>query len=207
MSARVRSILSRRDTLILEHLELVRQIAHMVKRKLPQGCFDLDDLVGEGTLGLIHAASEFDPGRGVEFGAFARKRIKGAMLDSVGLSKAGTRGPESRRNWEQATRPPIAEHAKPDLDRHDGGETPDHHTNVEAQVTQRQTREHLNRAIAELPHREGVLVEMFYGRGIPIRELGRHELFGVGVSRLSQVHTSAIEQMRTYFALRGRKAA
>jgi RNA polymerase sigma factor for flagellar operon FliA len=42
---------------------------------------ELDDLIGEGTLGLLDAAGRFDPTRGIKFRTFAEQRIRGAMLD------------------------------------------------------------------------------------------------------------------------------
>jgi RNA polymerase sigma factor for flagellar operon FliA len=42
---------------------------------------DLDDLIQAGTLGLIEAAANFNPGKPVKFATFARYRIHGAIYD------------------------------------------------------------------------------------------------------------------------------
>jgi len=71
-----------RDTLILEHLPLVRWIAHRIHDRLPPE-FSLDDLVSTGILGLISAIESFDPGQNVKLGTFASFRIRGAIMDSI----------------------------------------------------------------------------------------------------------------------------
>ena len=42
---------------------------------------DLDDLIQEGSLGLLRAAQKFDPSRNVQFSTFAYPRIQGAIND------------------------------------------------------------------------------------------------------------------------------
>lgn len=74
--------LQRRDQAILEHLPLVRAIAVRVHENLPVHV-DLDDLVHAGILGLMEAAMKFDPEKAVSFPAYAKHRIKGAILDSL----------------------------------------------------------------------------------------------------------------------------
>ena len=43
----------------------------------------MDDLIAYGAKGLLDAASTFDEARGVPFIAFARHRIRGAMVDGI----------------------------------------------------------------------------------------------------------------------------
>jgi len=73
---------ARGETLIEEHLSLV----HGIARRLLQASrvdAELDDLVSSGTVGLIEAARNFDPERGIAFSTFAVPRIRGAMLDDL----------------------------------------------------------------------------------------------------------------------------
>jgi RNA polymerase sigma factor FliA len=44
---------------------------------------EVSDLVSVGVLGLIDAAGRYKPSLGVPFDAFARRRVQGAMLDSL----------------------------------------------------------------------------------------------------------------------------
>jgi RNA polymerase sigma factor for flagellar operon FliA len=74
--------LSARDRIVLAHLPLVKAIAVRVHETLPVHV-DVDDLTHAGVLGLIDAASRFDPGKQVSFASYAKHRIRGAILDSL----------------------------------------------------------------------------------------------------------------------------
>jgi RNA polymerase sigma factor for flagellar operon FliA len=67
---------------IEDHLPLVRRIARVLKRSLPD-CVDEDDLIQDGYFGLVAAAERFDPDRGVTFPAYAYRKIYGSMIDRM----------------------------------------------------------------------------------------------------------------------------
>jgi RNA polymerase sigma factor for flagellar operon FliA len=69
-----------RDHTLAEHLPTVRQVARSIHKRLPYHV-DIDDLINSGVLGLIDAFQKFNPEKGTQFGAFARFRIRGAILD------------------------------------------------------------------------------------------------------------------------------
>jgi RNA polymerase sigma factor for flagellar operon FliA len=71
-----------RDARIVEHLPLVRSIALRLYESLPVHV-DVDDLVHAGILGLIDAAARYDTEKQVSFRAYAKHRIRGAILDSL----------------------------------------------------------------------------------------------------------------------------
>ena len=71
-----------RDRIVLEHLPLVKAIAIRVHENLPVHV-DLDDLTHAGVLGLFDAVTKFDAEKNVAFHAYAKHRIKGAILDSL----------------------------------------------------------------------------------------------------------------------------
>jgi RNA polymerase sigma factor for flagellar operon FliA len=73
---------SRRDRAVCEHLPLVRAIAVRVHESLPVH-IDLDDLVHAGIMGLMDAATKYNATKKVAFAAYAKHRIKGAILDSL----------------------------------------------------------------------------------------------------------------------------
>ncbi|MGP6156374.1 MAG: sigma-70 family RNA polymerase sigma factor [Vulcanimicrobiaceae bacterium] len=70
-----------RETEIRRLFPVVRQIARRVVRIVGAG--DLDDLVGDGSVGLIRAVDTFDPARGASLEHYARKLIAGAMLNGL----------------------------------------------------------------------------------------------------------------------------
>jgi RNA polymerase sigma factor for flagellar operon FliA len=84
VSIRSRARISRetRDEIVVEHLPLVKAIAIRVHESLPVHV-DLDDLVHAGVLGLFDAVAKFDETKNVAFQAYAKHRIKGAILDSL----------------------------------------------------------------------------------------------------------------------------
>src|SRR5947209_4825295 len=71
-----------RDAIVLEHLPLVKAIAIRVHESLPVHV-DLDDLIHAGVLGLFDAVTKYDSEKNVAFHAYAKHRIKGAILDSL----------------------------------------------------------------------------------------------------------------------------
>jgi RNA polymerase sigma factor FliA len=71
-----------RDRLVMEHVTLVRTLAQRLAQRLPSQV-EVSDLISVGVLGLIDAATRYKPTLGVPFDAFARRRVQGAMLDSL----------------------------------------------------------------------------------------------------------------------------
>src|SRR5688500_9672603 len=71
-----------RDEQILKHLHLVRHSVRRLLAQLPPGV-DAENLGSAGVLGLVEAATKFDPSRGVKFETFATYRIRGAVYDEL----------------------------------------------------------------------------------------------------------------------------
>jgi RNA polymerase sigma factor for flagellar operon FliA len=84
VSARRRPKLTQehRDQIVLDHLSLVKAIAIRVHENLPVHV-DLDDLIHAGVMGLFDAVTKYDGTKNVVFHAYAKHRIKGAILDSL----------------------------------------------------------------------------------------------------------------------------
>ena len=57
-------------------------MAQRLAQRLPAQ-FELDDLISVGIMGLMDAAGRYRASTGVPFDAFARRRIRGAMLDAL----------------------------------------------------------------------------------------------------------------------------
>jgi RNA polymerase sigma factor for flagellar operon FliA len=65
----------------------IKRTALMLKSRMPWA--DLDELLQLGAVGMLEALQRFDSTRGVDFQAFASRRIRGAMID--GLRREGAR--------------------------------------------------------------------------------------------------------------------
>jgi RNA polymerase sigma factor for flagellar operon FliA len=76
------SVTEDREMLIIEHLPQVRLIARRIHERLP-GHVSLEDLISNGTLGLISAIDNFDPHQKVKLKTYAEYRIRGAILDGL----------------------------------------------------------------------------------------------------------------------------
>ncbi len=68
--------------LVRQYSDLVKRIAHHLMGRLPPSV-QLDDLVQSGMLGLMEAASQYNPDKGASFETYAGIRIRGAMIDEM----------------------------------------------------------------------------------------------------------------------------
>ncbi len=77
---------------ITGNMGLVHKIAHTLRYRLKNSLMDFDDLVSEGTLGLMDAFDKYDPKRGAKFSTYAGIRIQGRMLDAYRTTSWQKRG-------------------------------------------------------------------------------------------------------------------
>src|SRR5262249_13658173 len=70
------------NQLVLAHVGLVKALASRLAQRVPAH-IELNELVSVGMMGLVEAARGFEPALGVPFDAFARRRVHGAMVDSL----------------------------------------------------------------------------------------------------------------------------
>ena len=73
-----------KEAMIESNLGLVHSAAQAYRgRGVPY-----DDLVQEGTIGLMQAIQRFDPARGVKFSTYAAWWIRGALIEALGQAPA-----------------------------------------------------------------------------------------------------------------------
>lgn len=80
--ARIQRTQEERDRLVEKYLPLVRYVVARLPVTMP-AMLDRDDFYGVGVMGLMHAASTYDPTRGASFKTFAYTAIRGAILDEI----------------------------------------------------------------------------------------------------------------------------
>jgi RNA polymerase sigma factor for flagellar operon FliA len=230
--------LQTRDKLVMEHAPLVKTLAHRLAQRLPSQV-EMNDLISVGMLGLIDAASRYRPSTGVPFDAFARRRVHGAMLDSlrqldwaprslrrlrrdVDAAMAALRHelkrepkeaemaarlnmalPQYLETLEQLRTLDVGTVRQLESSSADGTSLlefcVDPDEGVAAQLERKELREHLARAIEQLPERERQILALSYQEELTLAEIG--EVIGVGESRVCQLRSQAIARLRT--ALRG----
>ncbi|MBV9448541.1 MAG: sigma-70 family RNA polymerase sigma factor [Streptosporangiaceae bacterium] len=171
----------RRDELVESHLALVRPIAEGIRRSLP-GSFELDDLIQAGAVGLVRAATRYQPARhgGAPFTAFAKRHIRGAILDSV-----------RRKNWVEATRmEPLEEAPEPALA-----------PVIDISIDRDKRLEKVKVAIRNLDPSKRKIVEIYYsGEDRRLEDAG--EAVGLKKSRAHELHHEALEDLRRILRVR-----
>lgn len=89
----------RRNAIVEANIALVISCAKRFAGRSVQ----MDDLVADGSVGLIRAVERFDPARGIKFSTFAIKHIEGAMRSSLGRSASAVTMPgrvrTAARRW------------------------------------------------------------------------------------------------------------
>jgi RNA polymerase sigma factor for flagellar operon FliA len=190
-----------------DELVWVRAAARRLARR-SRAPVEVDELVACGSEGLVEAARSFDPKRGVPFGAYARARVQGAMLDGLRAlaplprslhraqlaDAADARGVEARHRARfaaaqgdgllfetalSAEGQPIA--ASADL----GPET---------LAELGQLRRRVARALAELPAAESELVRRHALEEQPLAQAA--ESLGLGEARAARLYRRALLRLR-----------
>jgi RNA polymerase sigma factor for flagellar operon FliA len=67
---------------ILEHMTLVKRTAVYLRPRIPD-YIELNDMIQLGIIGLLEAEKTFDPSQGISFQAYAKIRIRGAIIDEA----------------------------------------------------------------------------------------------------------------------------
>ena len=211
-----------REARIRALIPLVRQVARRVHRMVPIA--DLDDLIGDGCIGLIRAVDAFDPARGIPLEHYARKIVLGAVLNGVRrmdpVSERKRRTMRLARNaryalaQELGTLPtmnvmachfPALTAARAEIN----ARTPlsidsplprgerwdvDDGADPQAVVLNRLDRKTVYDAIGALPPRQRRIVLAHYFGERKLRELTGP--MGISPQRVSQLHLSALRRMR-----------
>lgn len=194
-----------RDHLFLQYMPWAASVGRSVYRRISIYSLDSEDFVQNAELGLLDAMSRFDPGRGVEFRAFAKARVRGAVFNGLRalLSERGVSNDDMR----YAER--LAHLHRSDIDAFDSvvdaivglgiGYLLDHASNegagdAYAYVKRDQTNATLLQAVNRLPERLRHVITEYYFNHVPFRDLA--EAMGVTKGRMSQLHHEALNRLR-----------
>jgi RNA polymerase sigma factor for flagellar operon FliA len=91
----------------MDHLWLVEQTVRFMASNWPTHV-DRDDLYSAGQIALVESSARWDPDAGVPFEKYARRRIKGAMLDAVRNADWAPRSVRERVRHVEAARAELA---------------------------------------------------------------------------------------------------
>ena len=211
------------DELILRHAELVKRIAYHLAGRLPPSVA-VDDLIQAGMLGLMEAAANYTASRGASFETYAGIRIRGAMIDALRSLDWAPRSVHrkaravaaavreiERRTGRDARDAEIAEHMGVPLEEYyaivqdaaccrlaslddESGTSAVATTDPFRDTADDQFRASLAQAIEKLPERERLVMSLYYGDDLNLKEIG--EVLNVTESRACQLHGQALMRLK-----------
>lgn len=211
-----------RDALVVQNLPLVGYLVAEVF--LRANHLSREDLVQVGAMALIHCAEAFDEGMGVPFGAYARRRIKGAFADELRRDDWATRGARSRMTELAAVKETLAnvlkrppslgelasalgvEKSVVEASQIDASRTVTPLTDViaemvaatsqgpEEQVVEAEHADFLGHAVAALPEKMRYIVEQIYFHDRSVKELAME--LGSSHSAVSQQRAEGMRLLR-----------
>ena len=202
---------------VAENLPLVRFIAARIAANIPASV-ELDDLIQTGTLGLIDAVRRYDPSKGVPFAAYARFRIRGAILDALRSLDWATRSQRTeRKSAASAAAVAGSMEAPPRVRffslgpvvslsscRQSNEDQPaldvpcEENLHPDRLFEASEAKELVSKALNVLPDRYRKVVVMYYSGEWSMRDIGRS--LGVNESRVSQIHKAALGKMKRALA-------
>jgi len=211
-----------REAAIRALFPLVRSIGVRIARVVRAA--DLDDLIGDGSLGAVRAVDSFDPRRGPSLVAYARRLITGAMLNGLrrvdpvservrrtlriadrkrytlanALGRLPTLG-ELERHDPALRRARIAAHRNTPISldaapASDGATVADWSGEPSAAAMHAIEHASLHAALARLPLRQRQVVTLHYYGELSLHAIGRR--LKISPQRCSQLHATALARLR-----------
>lgn len=218
--------------LVREHDQMVRGVVRRVYSRLSSGahCFEEEDLVSVGMLGLLDAHKRWEPGSGVQFSTFARHRVKGAILDEIRRHDFFPRRLRAQANRIKATKAELetALGRKPtDQEVADQmGMAIDAYMQLcrdavpygfvseaayesltstaplpEQAAAAGELKTQLLAAVMELAEREQLVLDLYFTQELRLREIA--EVLDLTEGRISQIKTAALRQLKRSLAQSG----
>ena len=215
------------DALVTRHAELVKRIAYHLAGRLPPSV-EVTDLIQAGMLGLLEAAANYAANRGASFETYAGIRIRGAMIDALRKLDWAPRSVHRKaravasvireieretgrdaRDAEVAERlgVPLEEYYAivqdaascrlTSLDEVTAAAAPDS-ADPFRETADANFRAALMQAIDSLPEREKLVMSLYYGDELNLKEIGA--VLKVTESRVCQLHGQALVRLKARLA-------
>jgi RNA polymerase sigma factor for flagellar operon FliA len=211
------------DALVTRHAELVKRIAYHLAGRLPPSV-EVADLIQAGMLGLLEAAENFTANRGASFETYAGIRIRGAMIDALRKLDWAPRSVHRKARAVAAAvrdieRETGREARDGEIAQRLGISLEEYHAIVQDAASCRLAslddvmaaaaadaadpfretaddgfRAALVRAIESLPEREKLVMSLYYGDELNLKEIGA--VLKVTESRVCQLHGQALVRLR-----------
>jgi RNA polymerase sigma factor for flagellar operon FliA len=171
------------------------------------------DYAQNAMIGLLEAISRYDPERGVDFMAYAKPRVRGAVFNGL-RSYLNESAP--RQSWDARQRDryeSLQDAGEDDLltqlvstvsglavgylfDLESAPAFSSGSESVERQLDKRNVSSTLREAVKLLPEREELVLRLHYFQHVPFVEIAK--LLGLTKGRISQIHKAGITRLRSH---------
>lgn len=180
--------------LIIQYQKLVHYVIHHSKF-VDFNILDDRDYFQFGIEGLSEAVDRFDPNYGTKFETYAIQRIRGKIIDELRKISVKPRTQDEDFHYTTVSiNAPVDEDESQQLYEILPSDSPDPN-----EITEKnQAREFLDKAIQELGERERLILSLYYYENLSYKEIGK--LMNITVSRISQIHTRIIANLKTKLA-------
>lgn len=202
--------------LFFRYAPWARAVARDVYRRMRIPQMDWNDYAQNATIGLLEAMGRYDENRGIEFMAYAKPRVRGAVFNGLRsyLSEANRSGGRVERindrldSFEASSSDdPLSQLISTVsgmglgllLDSSASEDFFGAGSDASALVERHQMDTMLESAMVQLPEREKLVLTLHYFQHMPFVDIAA--LLGVTKGRVSQIHKAAIEKSRAH--LRG----
>lgn len=216
-----------RDQVIFDHMGYVQNILTRILSQLPPAV-DVQNLESAGVLGLIEAASQFDPSRNVEFRTFSYQRIRGAILDELRrtcplsqqmLQKIAHLRKVKSEFQGHATVEQLADAADMSTEEvsrciqaarltqpkcfSDSVRVRGHigDSDRKTRLEREEQQSVLADGIEQLPDKMRIAIGLHYNDGLKLKEIG--QILGLSESRVSRILDAARKKLQDYVQTRG----
>lgn len=206
-----------RQALVIEHLELARNIAGKLVRKYAS-MLEPEDVHGPAMVGLCEAATRYDPARREPFVAFAARRIRGAVLDEIrrlgsysrmtykrqrkisgarrALRHRGAEPTDARVAEQLGLSVSVIEEAAVTVGRSatDVSDLPSPCSSPAAEVERAEGLVLLTRVRKVLPEPEASVIKLYYDEAMSPAEIA--ETLGLAAHEVTQLHRSGVAMLQ-----------
>ncbi|WP_080409934.1 sigma-70 family RNA polymerase sigma factor [Burkholderia ubonensis] len=204
-----------REALFQEYLPYARAIAASLFRRRVVDEISFEDYLQFACVGLLESIDRFDAERGVKFTTFCTSRVEGSVLDGIQhLTEVQEQMAFRRRHRKERVQSLtgldaldtfsslvdvtmglaigfLLEGTSLFSDESSEAQRPNPYSSAESN----QTKRVLASAVDRLPARQRNLIAYHYLHGMPFERIA--DLFGVTAGRVSQLHKSALQSLRS----------
>ncbi len=207
------------DSLAVEYLPAVKNMAYKMKMRLPSSV-DVEDLVAVATEELIKVARRYDPKKNDNFWGYVKQRVQGSMLDylrSLDLVSRGNRKiikdiekeitkyynkyqsePDNKYLAEKLNLP-IEKIKKARLAGEIYNVMPieeqlNFFDDVQKKVEEEELIDIIKKTLSTMSKREQTIIQLYYFEELSLKEIS--EILDITESRISQIHKEVIRKIR-----------